>query len=749
MHDKKISRLAKVIKRDVKLKNARSSSIPLVAPAAVKKSVVKTKKPAGGASRADLLAAGKKLIKMGFSIVALEPADTSRPGSGKRPITPNGVKDATNDFLKFKEQVKGRDNFNIGIATNNLVVIDIDPRNGGLRGLKKLKKELGPLTGPKVRTGGGGLHYYYLAPKGQEIRCGVLEPGVDIKARCGYVVAPGSAHSSGKPYAWIDGRSPNDKKIRPLPEKWLAAILQRRERKKSAASETTSAITTSTDTIIPEGRRNDTLTSIAGKLRAQGRDVAAIEAELQQINKERCHPQLDEQEVSRIAKSSERWVAGVGEPSVSERVVQHLLEAHFANSNHLRYERDQEFYEFTSTHWRPIPRKVLQKQVLAIIRNLFPGERKRITALANEVMNLLEIETSDAVDALHFEAKPPPVLNLLNGELWLRDDGTVELKPHRPETGLRHVLPVMYDAAATCPEYDNAVAEIFSKGDDPDRMLKVWHQLVGYVIQPSRNRPTIVILEGPGGDGKTKLVLTIAQLLGPNAVYSSDVSQLEASKFGIGGLVGKFLFIDDDVNAGAKLPDGTLKRISEGKTLTGERKHKDPFDFVCRTIPFLLCNNTPLINDLSKGFRRRLKVFTLTREFSEKEQDKMLFNRIWANELSGVLNHALQGWREFVANGHEFSASSDLNRGMTKLLAKANPLAAYIEERCEKKSDAAVGLNALYTDYTTWSTEAGYNHPLVRHKLKGLLVGLGYKTKTVQGYTHVCGLKLRSGGVQP
>ena len=48
----------------------------------------------------------------------------------------------------------------------------------------------------------------------------------------------------------------------------------------------------------------------------------------------------------------------------------------------------------------------------------------------------------------------------MNGELWLADDGTVELRSHRPESYLRDCLDVAYDPKAESPEYDKAVGEI-------------------------------------------------------------------------------------------------------------------------------------------------------------------------------------------------------------------------------------------------------------------------------------------------
>ena len=136
-------------------------------------------------------------------------------------------------------------------------------------------------------------------------------------------------------------------------------------------------------------------------------------------------------------------------------------------------------------------------------------------------------------------------------------------------------------------------------------------------------------------------------------------------------------------------------------------------------------------------------VIKCVRSFTEAEQDKTLFDRIWASELPGILNRALLGWHQFVINGHAFDYSKDLQAGKTELLVQANPLAAYIEEQCEKDPKASTSITDVYKDFTAWSKDSGYNFTVVRNKLKRQLADLGHTVKMVQGYPVVVGLKLK------
>jgi hypothetical protein len=154
----------------------------------------------------DLLAAAKDsgtdaLQAAGYSLIPLFPADVSgkctcregdRCGSaGKHPLTARGVKDAGVDVLVNTATS------NVGLATgkiNGVIVLDVDPRNGGEESLQRLSNAgLIPAT-LTIATGGGGLHFYFEYPdkpiRGNRTLPGY--PGVDIKSDGGYVVCPPS-----------------------------------------------------------------------------------------------------------------------------------------------------------------------------------------------------------------------------------------------------------------------------------------------------------------------------------------------------------------------------------------------------------------------------------------------------------------------------------------------------------------------------------------------------------------------------
>lgn len=128
------------------------------------------------------------------------------PLAGKIPRTANGFHDASLDPDVVGGWWRRWPSANVGIALpDTVVVIDIDPRNGGAEGWAELAAGK---TTPRTLTavsgrGDGGRHIYLQRPPGT-LSGRRLPQGIDLKiGGKGYVVAPPSIHpATGRPYEW-------------------------------------------------------------------------------------------------------------------------------------------------------------------------------------------------------------------------------------------------------------------------------------------------------------------------------------------------------------------------------------------------------------------------------------------------------------------------------------------------------------------------------------------------------------------
>jgi hypothetical protein len=129
--------------------------------------------------------------------------------AGKHPLgslVPHGVKDATCNRARILAWWTRHPQANIGLATGHTFdVLDVDGPAGAQAVRELAATHEFQSSGPLVRTGGGGWHFY-LAPTGFGNASPAGLAHVDWRGRGGYVVAPPSRHPSGHPYQWAPGR---------------------------------------------------------------------------------------------------------------------------------------------------------------------------------------------------------------------------------------------------------------------------------------------------------------------------------------------------------------------------------------------------------------------------------------------------------------------------------------------------------------------------------------------------------------
>ncbi|MBE7466789.1 MAG: bifunctional DNA primase/polymerase [Planctomycetes bacterium] len=240
----------------------------------------------------DLPTAARYYAELGY------PVFPCIPGT-KKPLTKHGFRNASTNLDRVEAWWTEHPQANIGIATDGLLILDIDGRdNPWLKGDERLAKLA---CGPVSITPRGGVHHVFRQPKGKAWRCtqSSLAPFVDTRADGGYFMAPPS-QAEGDTYRWQPTfvlTEPPDKL--PEPPAWLVEMLDTlpdEERTPTVAGNP-----------IPTGQRNATLARLAGTMRRAGMTQAEMLAALSQANQDRCQPPLESAEVQRVALSIARY----------------------------------------------------------------------------------------------------------------------------------------------------------------------------------------------------------------------------------------------------------------------------------------------------------------------------------------------------------------------------------------------------------------------------------------------------------
>lgn len=177
----------------------------------------------------------------------------------------------------------------IGLRADGIVIVDADNEAA----LSRWQDMVGGQEVATVRTP-RGYHFYYRLPEGERFGPSAND-GLDVRSGSGsYALIPPSPG-----YAWVGPAWDGDPAKLPLaPVEHVRAIQPRRAEPASSDEGWD---------MIPEGRRNVTLTALAGALRRQGAGAEAIAGTLATFNANRCDPPVPDDELVSIIRSTLRY----------------------------------------------------------------------------------------------------------------------------------------------------------------------------------------------------------------------------------------------------------------------------------------------------------------------------------------------------------------------------------------------------------------------------------------------------------
>jgi hypothetical protein len=186
--------------------------------------------------------------------------------AGKHPyweFAPKGFKNATTDLATIKAWFDECYWLNYGVVADRLLIIDVDTDDNGMQKWADMCSDpTRPLMHTwQVRTGSGGLHVMF--NNTTNIRAGVLDSGIHIRAIDSYIVGVTCTHKSGGRYEWVLQQSPADVELANPPEWLLAVIASRTHCGTPRSPEEWRKIAR---TKLEEGARNEGMLRLAGHL---------------------------------------------------------------------------------------------------------------------------------------------------------------------------------------------------------------------------------------------------------------------------------------------------------------------------------------------------------------------------------------------------------------------------------------------------------------------------------------------------
>ncbi len=320
-------------------------------------------------------------------------------------------------------------------------------------------------------------------------------------------------------------------------------------------------------------------------------------------------------------------------------------------------------------------------------------DRNRLDAALDIVKSLPPIsDPGDEWDA------DPLLLGVANGVIDLR---TGTLRPETQADRITKHSPVQYDPNATCPRFEEFLAEIYDY--DAERFL-YQQRACGYTLTGSTQEQCVFCCHGLGGNGKTTLLGTMHYVLGDYAqnLPFSALEMKNRNSHDLVALAGCRFATAAETNEGVRLNEGRIKALTGGDPITARRLYHEWFTFPPTHKLWLAFNHKPVIADDSEGMWRRVHLIPFNRQFKPEEQDKDLPRKLRA-EAPGILAWAVRGCLLLQKEG--LGMPPAVAEATATYREESDHLGQFIEDCCIVGPEAKVLSGTLWKRYQDWAKE--------------------------------------------
>jgi putative DNA primase/helicase len=298
----------------------------------------------------------------------------------------------------------------------------------------------------------------------------------------------------------------------------------------------------------------------------------------------------------------------------------------------------------------------------------------------------------------------PMMLNVDNGTVDLMR-GT--LNQHDRSDYITRIVPVTYDAEATCPRWFQFLDEVF---DSDQELISFVQRAVGYTLTGDTREHALFLLWGNGCNGKSVFIEIMRCILGEFAV-ATPMATFTTKRDGstptndLAMLRGARLVSVQESEETAGFSESLVKQITGGDAITARFLHREFFTFTPQFKPWIATNHKPRVRGTDDGFWRRVRLIPFTVSFLNR-QDKTLFQTL-RNELPGILNWAIDGCISWQSMG--LGHASAVDNATASYRSESDSIAIFVSDCLVVNPDADIEISAkrVYSLYLKWCEDNG------------------------------------------
>jgi putative DNA primase/helicase len=297
----------------------------------------------------------------------------------------------------------------------------------------------------------------------------------------------------------------------------------------------------------------------------------------------------------------------------------------------------------------------------------------------------------------------PYLLNCLNGTI---DVCTGKLRDHDRTDLITKLAPVSYDPKAKAPTWYRFVKRVLPKPN----VRRYVRKATGQALTGIADEQAFYLNQGVGDNGKNTYFDTLITLLGDYA-GTMDIEALMEKRSGGGAtpelaqLKGKRFVVASESEENHRLKPALVKRLTGDKYIKARDLYKSPMEFERTHKLFMHVNHLPEISDTGYAMWKRVRFIHWEVRISAAEKDTHLSDKL-QDELSGILNWALKGYRTYLDEGLE--PPDEVKAATQRYRDDMDKVGQFIADRCVNyKPNLYVSKEGLYAAYQDWCEKNG------------------------------------------
>lgn len=298
--------------------------------------------------------------------------------------------------------------------------------------------------------------------------------------------------------------------------------------------------------------------------------------------------------------------------------------------------------------------------------------------------------------------------------LIIAGDGTLDLRimeigKHSPDHRAMFKVGANLQGPKECPAFLRFLQSSFEDKDPqelPD-IIRTVQEWFGSCLVANKSRALAkgLLIYGASRTGKTQLSEILRALLGRNQTSATSAADI-GTDFGLQPFLGKRGWIADDAIGKDEFLDAErYKKIVTGEEIGVRRKNRT--DVVTRFgFPVMLtANHLPKIKDQSDAVYNRSLVLPMTNVRPEGTPEPAGYAnvaaKIIAEELTGVLWWAIEGWQRLSARG-VFTPPPCMTKAVIELQDSNNKVGAWMREAVVADPGYKVAGADLFASFAGW-----------------------------------------------